>query len=153
MNVMEYRVPLIIALVILLIAVIVWKRREKQTNKPKGGKKGAKKTKAGAKKSDDTPDDIDEDDDDDSVESKPAPRKSSDVAEDAKELYDVVHNDLAGGMQIDDFESAAGDLAGDEPAEVFIALKQKYTEAIDANRDPAKSVTVKDYVEILKKSG
>lgn len=162
---MEYRVPLIIALVVLLIIVFLWKRREGASNKnnkkrgktsnSKGSKssKGGSKAKPKSKSNDDMDDNIDDSEDDESEDDKPQKRASGDVVEDAKELYDLVHKELAGGMQIDAFEQAAGDLAGDEPSEVFVALKQKYTEAIDANRDPSRSVTVKDYTEILKKSG
>jgi hypothetical protein len=162
---MEYRVSIIIALVVLLVVIFIWKRSEgaKGSKGSKGfkGSKGSKgkgksTNKGGAKKPvkrnqesmNDAVEDVDESD-----ESDEKPVKKGDIAEDAKELYDLVHNELAAGMQIDAFEEAAGDLAGDEPSEVFVALKQKYTEAIDANRDPTRSVSVKDYVEILKKSG
>jgi len=155
---MEYRVPIIIALVVLLIVVFIWKRRKGGKTSKKGGKKTSKKVskrapvRAAKNTSSDEDYDASEFDDDESEENE-KPAASGDIAADARELYDLVHNDLAGGMQIDAFEDAAGDLAGDDSAEVFVALKQKYTEAIDANRDPSRSISVKDYIEVLKKSG
>lgn len=150
---MEYRVPIIIALVVLLILVFIWKRR---STKGKAKSKSKAKSKAKPKKASrkqDSGGDIDDDDFSDDESSNEKRSSSGDITADARELYDVVHNDLAGGMQIDAFEEAAGDLAGDDSAEVFVALKQKYTEAIDSNRDPMRSIGVKDYVEVLKKSG
>jgi hypothetical protein len=151
---MEYRVPIIIALVVLLIVVFIWKRRKPTTKGKKSSKKSTKKgskSKGAPRQSNNNNDEDDYDDDD--TESYEKPSSSGDIAGDAKELYDIVHNELAGGMQIDEFEDAAGDLAGDDAAEVFVALKQKYTESIDSNRDPMRSVTVKDYIEVLKKTG
>lgn len=153
---MEYRVPIIVALVILVIVIFIWKRRgsEKLTkgkNSKKGKRAPPKKKGKKAPAQNEDPDEDDIEDEEDEPRTKNTPKASGNVADDAKELYDLVHNDLAGGMQIDAFEDIAGDLAGDEPSEVFIALKQKYTEAIDSNRDPLRSVTVKDYSEILKK--
>jgi len=152
---MEYRVPIIIALVVLLIVVFIWKRRKSTTKGKKSSKKSSKKggKPKGAPRQSNNNDGDDDDYDDDDTESYEKPSSSGDIAGDAKELYDIVHNELAGGMQIDEFEDAAGDLAGDDAAEVFVALKQKYTESIDSNRDPMRSVTVKDYIEVLKKTG
>lgn len=154
---MDYKLPIVIALVVLLIVIFLWKRSEgvkgtKGTKGRKGGKKATKKREKHSNRADDTGAGNDDDDEDDGDEDT-TPTKKGDVAEDAKELYDLVHNELAAGMQIDAFEEAAGDLAGDEPSEVFVALKQKYTEAIDANRDPSRVVSVRDYIEVLKKSG
>jgi len=152
---MEYKTPLLVALIILVIVIFVWKRRGSEKLTKRKGKKVApqKKSKKAAPTQDagEVDDEDDDDGDDDEPRTKNTPKASGNVAEDAKELYDLVHNELAGGMQIDAFEDIAGDLAGDEPSEVFIALKQKYTEAIDSNRDPLRSVTVKDYSEVLKK--
>ena len=141
----------IIGLVVLIIVIFIWKRRgtEKQKNKKTKSKSSPKPS--GKKPSRKQPEQEDfEDGDDDGPQQRDAPQASGNVSEDAKELYNLVHNELAGGMQIDAFEEVAGDLAGEQPSEVFVALKQKYTEAIDANRDPLRSVTLKDYVEVLK---
>lgn len=141
----------IIGLVVLIIVIFIWKRRgtEKQKNKKTKSKSSPKPS--AKKPSKKQPQEDDEDEGDEPQQSqRDAPQASGNVSEDAKELYNLVHNELAGGMQIDAFEEVAGDLAGEQPSEVFVALKQKYTEAIDANRDPLRSVTLKDYVEVLK---
>jgi len=152
---MEYRVPIIVALIVLLILVFIWKRRKSTTKPKKSSKKSTKKgkQKSAPRQSNNNNNSNDDDFDDEDTESYEKPAASGDISGDAKELYDIVHNDLAAGMQIDEFEDAAGDLAGDDAAEVFVALKQKYTESIDSNRDPMRSVTVKDYIEVLKKTG
>lgn len=142
----------IIGLVVLIIVIFIWKRRgtEGQKNKKNGAKRNPKGggKKAPIKKQ--AEQDEYDDEDDDEPAPREAPQASGNVSEDAKELYNLVHNELAGGMQIDAFEEVAGDLAGEQPSEVFVALKQKYTEAIDANRDPLRSVKLTDYVEVLK---
>lgn len=144
----KYKIAVIFVLVILIVGVFVWKRSgEKLT--PKRGKKelfSKKTTKPKAKPSNSAGANIEDDGDD-----KPTPRAPG-TADDAKELFDLVHNDMASGMQIEAFEDAAGDLAGDDPSETFVNLKQKYTQAIDDNRDPMRSVTVKDYVQVLQKT-
>lgn len=150
---MDFRMSAIIGLIILIIVIFIWKKRgtETQKNKKRKAKSNPKHT---VKKQprNNSKNNIEEEDDDEDEEppQREAPQPSGNVSEDAKELYNLVHNDLAGGMQIDAFEEVAGDLAGEQPSEVFVALKQKYTEAIDANRDPLRSVTLKDYVEVLK---
>lgn len=149
---MDLRMGAIIGLVVLIIVIFIWKRRgtEKQKNKKsksKGNSKG--RVKSPSRKQPDE-DEYEDEDDEPQQRQRDAPQASGNVSEDAKELYNLVHNELAGGMQIDAFEEVAGDLAGEQPSEVFVALKQKYTEAIDANRDPLRSVTLKDYVEVLK---
>lgn len=142
----RYKISVILILVVLIIAVFVWKRRgEKNTTKKGKKEKIVKKGKKQEKVSNN-------DDNEDDEEERPSRAASGNVTDDAKELFDLVHNDMASGMQIDAFENSAGDLAGDDPSETFVNLKQKYTQAIDDNRDPMKSVTVKDYVQVLQKS-
>ena len=153
---MKYQVPIVIALIILLIFVFYWhrKRKEKNTTKDTKSKKSKRANKkASAAKStstsasvvndQDLEDELDRLDDDQDGE-------DNDLMEDARQLYDLVHEDLAGGMQITEFEEQVEDLAGDNPTEVFIELKQKYTAAIDQNKDPLKTVTLHDYVSVLK---
>lgn len=148
----RYKVSVILILVVLIIAVFIWKRKGsekmngKKGKKEKFAKKGSKKAPHQERVS------KDDDGDDDDYEKPPGRAASGNVADDAKELFDLVHNDMASGMQIDAFEDAAGDLAGDDPSETFVNLKQKYTQAIDDNRDPMRAVSVKDYVQILQKS-
>jgi len=149
---MDLRMGAIIGLVVLIIIFFIWKRRgtEKQKNKKTKSKSSPKASTKKPSKKQPEEDDFEEEDDEPQQRQRDAPQASGNVSEDAKELYNLVHNELAGGMQIDAFEEVAGDLAGEQPSEVFVALKQKYTEAIDANRDPLRSVTLKDYVEVLK---
>lgn len=154
MDLSRYKIPVIIILVVLIIAVFIWKKRAEKMIPKKNSKKGNKKVVKKQKKTDThmTNDDNDNDNDDNDKDEQSVHNQSGNVAEDAKELFDLVHNDMASGMQIDAFEDAVGDLAGDDPSETFVNLKQKYTQAIDDNRDPIRSVTVKDYVQILQKS-
>jgi hypothetical protein len=151
----RYKISMIIVLVVLIIAVFIWKRRGEKMNGKKGKKtkilkKSTKKISHPEKVSNNDSDN--DSDNDDNNEKQPQRTASGNIADDAKELFDLVHNNMASGMQIDAFEDAAGDLAGDDPSEIFVNLKQKYTQAIDDNRDPMRSVTVKDYIQILQKS-
>jgi len=148
---MKYQVPIIAALVVILIIIFWWRRKGKEKLKGRR-KKGAKvkpKTKARAKKSGKS---VDEQLIEDELEELDEEEEEADeLVDDARELYNLVHEDLAGGMQYDEFEEQVDDgLVGDDPAEVFVELKQKYTEAADKNMDPMRAVTVQDYVKVLK---
>lgn len=149
MDLGRYKIAVILILVVLIVATFIWKRGGEKMKKGRKSvtKKGGKKAPRQKSNNDDV-EDVDEDGDE-----RPSNRAASgNIADDAKELFDLVHNDMASGMQIDAFEDAAGDLGGDDPSETFVNLKQKYTQAIDDNRDPMRAVTVKDYVQVLQKS-
>lgn len=73
---------------------------------------------------------------------------SAALRSDAEELYGLVHEGLAKGIQQDEFERIAGEFA-DEYS--FIELKQLYNSHIDRNLDPIKTITVTDYIRILQK--
>jgi cytoskeletal protein RodZ len=149
----RYKISVILILVVLIIAVFIWKRKSKEKMNGKKTKKSPKKTNKKTPQPNNSSSASSTTEDYDEENEKPSSRSSSgNIADDAKELFDLVHNDMASGMQIDAFEDAAGDLAGDDPSETFVILKQKYTQAIDDNRDPVRSVTVKDYVQVLQKS-
>jgi len=82
-------------------------------------------------------------DDDDSSSSE-----DDDLHEDAEELYNLVHEGMCTGMQQSEFEQAVDDLAD---AFIFIELKQLYNQCIDKSMDPEKTISVNDYVRILKR--
>jgi hypothetical protein len=147
---MDRRISIIIILVILILAVFYYKRqgtakkervkggRGKGKEKARGGRRGRDRSgaaPAGSKKA-----------------AAKEPNADQDLVEDARELYGLVHGDLAQGMQLDEFEDLAGDLAGENPEEVYIELKQLYNESMDNNMDPAKTVTLESYIEVLENS-
>jgi cytoskeletal protein RodZ len=133
--------PMIVmaVVVIILIALIYWKWfrgtedfDDDETPRRRG--KTSKKTKERA---------------------KPKPKKSkakdehmSDIEEDAKTLYGLVHENMVQGMTRDEFQKLAEDLAGDIH---FNELLQLYTVAKQDDQDPQTAVTVKDYVAVLSK--
>jgi FtsZ-interacting cell division protein ZipA len=157
-------IALVIVLIILIVSCYYSYRREKLTV---GGGKSKKKTKRSRTKSsgrgrdrrsprrknsrsnehfssgEDPEDPEDSDEDSDSSRSD-----GSELDEAAKELYNLVHEPLCKGVQKDEFEELAGNLAG--PI-AFIELKQLYSECIDRNMDPMNQITVEDYIRILKK--
>ena len=147
---MDRRISIIIILVILIVAVFVWRRRSGPTKKERarggkekarGGRRGGRGRGGGGSSK---------------GEEKPASENNNnddpDLVEDARELYNLVHEDLAQGMQLDEFEDLAGDLAGENPEEVYIDLKQLYNEAMDNNMDPSKQVSLDHYIEVLENS-
>jgi hypothetical protein len=89
-----------------------------------------------------------EEDDDDDDEDDDSPTEDKNTNDDAEELYNLVHEPLCKGLQVDEFEEIVGDLAG--PI-VFIELKQLYNQCTEKNMDPMRTVTLQDYVRILKK--
>lgn len=151
----------IVMLIILLVLYLKFGRKEKATGSKKtkkSGKKGKREHKAPAKKGrrrpsdDEDPGDgpqesfssqMDKDDSDSSSESEDA-----DLREDAEELYNYVHEGMCNGMQQSEFEELVDDLADSFH---FIELKQLYNQCIDKNMDPAKTITVRDYINVLKK--
>ncbi len=142
---MDKRISIIVILVILIFAVFMYRRSgtKKEAAKGKrGGTKREKLKKARKESAQDEPEDEQE-----------SPKSADkDLVSDARELYGLVHADLAQGMQLDEFEDLAGDLAGENPEEVYIQLKQLYNEAIDGNKDPSKTVTVNSYVKVLEET-
>lgn len=143
---MDRRISIIVILVIIIVAVFMYRRRSGKKEPAKGsrGKSVPKKGKRGKPNKASAKEETDEDE---------SPKSADkDLVSDARELYGLVHADLAQGMQLDEFEDLAGDLAGENPEEVYIELKQLYTKAIDENKDPSKTVTMNDYAKILEET-
>lgn len=165
------KIAIIIILVLVLILYLKFSRREKakagknDRKKGKGGRKGRRERKTARSGKPGKPgkrrgDDSDEEDpkerasvqrsnrDDDDSDSDSSSDEDQDLREDADELYNLVHEGMCSGMQQAEFDEAVGDLAN---AFVFIELKQMYNQCIDKNMDPERSITVNDYIRILKK--
>ena len=140
---MDRRISIIVILVILIFAVYMYRRSSGKKETAKGGR-GKSNTKKGKRGKPNKAAAKEEKEEDESPKSA-----DKDLVSDARELYGLVHADLAQGMQLDEFEDLAGDLAGENPEEVYIELKQLYTKAIDDNKDPSKTVTMNDYAKIL----
>lgn len=86
-------------------------------------------------------DDLDEDESTNNVDEE-------EVVDDAEELFNLVHDQMASGMQSGDFMEIAGDIADDL---TFIEIKQLYNDATNKKEDPSHAVTVDDYIDVLKK--
>lgn len=141
----------VVVIFILLVAYFVFgrskgdaKKKKKKKTKPTKSKTGrSKRSTSASKPKDDEDEDADEDEDCDDGDTD-----DKAIEEDAKELFNMVHEGLARGMQQDEFLEAAGDLADNF---IYIELKQLYNECNDKKMDPMKGVTLKDYIRILKK--
>ena len=69
------------------------------------------------------------------------------LREDAQELFDLVHEGLAKDMDKDEFSNLVGDLAD---SYTYIQLKQLYNDRISRNMNPLRTITVTDYIKILR---
>lgn len=119
-------------------------KSKKNKNKPKGKGSRSKPSRKNAPRSNDEEDDPIEDVD----ESTDGEETEEDnINKDAEELYNVVHDGLCNGIQNEEFEELAGDLAD---TSIFIELKQMYNQCTQKGLDPNKTITVNDYVRILK---
>lgn len=163
----KVRIAIVVILVVVLLIFLKWQQSKKNGDttdgflskfkkKSKSSKKGSRRSKKGSKRTsrkskrvvdDDLGDNFD-DSESDSDDNTGGGAITSALRNDAEDLYNLVHEGLAKGMQQDQFESIAGDLA-DEYS--FIELKQLYNSHIDRNMDPLKSITVTDYINILRK--
>jgi len=137
----------VIIIVILVAIYIFWKRRAaSKTSKEKLGKKKNRKERrhkpSRSKATSITDDNDDDDDDDDDHDNNDASE------EDAVELYDMVHERMASGMQSQEFKEIAGDMSNDL---MFIEIKQLYNDASNKNEDSSQSVTVDDYIEVINR--
>jgi uncharacterized membrane protein YhiD involved in acid resistance len=74
--------------------------------------------------------------------------ESSDDQSTAQELYNLIHDRMASGMQSDEFLEVAGDM-GDNLT--YIEIKQLYNDAKNLGKDPSQSVTIDDYASVLSK--
>jgi hypothetical protein len=141
---------IVILIVFLLIGYFVvsrnkgdGKKRKKKKGKPSKAKSG--KTRKSRSKSSESDDEGDEEAEHDADEDD---KDAEDIEEDAKELFNMVHEGLARGMQQDEFLEVVGDLADNF---IYIELKQLYNACADKKMDPLKAITIKDYIRILKK--
>ncbi len=150
----KYSAIVLVLVILLSVYFIFIKGRKESASDKKKSKNGTKSKKKGKKSksgsssksdeniisNDDSDSGNDEDENDD--------QGDKDVAADAKELYGLVHEGMAHGMQKEEFTELAGDLADNF---IFIDLKQLYNQAIDKKIDPLKAITLKDYVRVLTK--
>ncbi len=143
---------LIVALIILIICYFVFARRKSTSlGKRKKGKKirdkgrrgKSAKGRVGSDKAKVSADDDDGDDDGDD-----GGNEQTALEQDAEELYNLVHDSLINGMELDDFQETVGDLAN---SFIYIELKQLYNSCLQRKMNPAETVTVEDYVKILEK--
>jgi hypothetical protein len=142
-------VAVVIILMILIVCYGVFAYKE-HSGKKETGKKGAKggrsknksKARKGGKKTSKRNKSREVEEPEESDDDGPEETDS------AEELYNLVHESLCKGMQQDEFEEVAGELAG---GIAFIELKQMYNQCIDKSMDPMQTITVEDYVRVLKK--
>lgn len=151
-------VALIIILIILIVGYYVTSRKKDNfkgsKKRDKNGKKKKKPKKAGSKRSgrsSETSDDMEESslftEIDEENEGGDSSDEEDNIRKDAEELYNVAHDSLCQGVQQEEFEELTGDLADKS---IFIELKQLYNHKKQKGQDPSRSVTVDDYVSVLK---
>jgi len=142
----KYSALLIVLLILIIGYYFTSRKSEKNITKKKGTKKSfRKKKKTKGKKSSRSSESEDAEDEDEADDSEENDENTDD---DAEELYNLVHEPLCKGLQYEEFEEIVGDLAG---SIVFIELKQLYNQCADKNVDPMRTITIQDYVRILKK--
>ena len=130
---MNIKLATVVVLLFLLIAVYIYRSKGKKKSKKSKKSKGKTRSRSGEPEIFDRPDDE-------------AVEVSEEIAGDADELYSLVHDDLTQGMQVDAFMDVAGELGS---YEIFMELKQKYTDATNKNLDPLTTITVEDYEQVL----
>lgn len=136
----DYRIQ--IALVLVLAIVVLYFgyfRREKTTTKKKPTKKSSKRKPARKTVARKQEPEEDEDDSDEEIDVN--------LRADAEEVYNLTHEGLVKGMQANDFKRLTGDLATDMQ---FIELKQLYNDHRERGLDPMRSISVVDYIKILR---
>lgn len=136
----DYRIQ--IALVLVLAIVVLYFgyfRREKTTTKKKPTKKSSKRKPARKTVARKQEPEEDEDDSDEEIDAN--------LRADAEEVYNLTHEGLVKGMQANDFKRLTGDLATDMQ---FIELKQLYNDHRERGLDPMRSISVVDYIKILR---
>lgn len=131
-----------VVLLVLLLVLYKWyssKSAEKVKSRPNNSqtKKKLKKVKKV----------VEEEDDDDDEDNSDDGEIDLELRGDAEELFNLAHEGLAKGMQKSDFQQLVGDLADDY---TFIELKQLYNNKRKNNKNPMDTITVVDYIKILK---
>lgn len=149
---------LAIILIILIICYFVTKGKKEhikkggRVKKNKKNSKSPKKSKAkfgkrGNSQNRQNEEEFENNDFDESGDEDGEEREEDNINKDAEELYNIAHDGLCNGIQSEEFEELAGDLAD---TSVFIELKQLYNQCTQKGLDPSKTITVNDYVRILK---
>lgn len=137
----DYRIQ--IALVLVLAIVVLYFgyfRREKTTTKKKPTKKSSKRKPARKTVARKQEPEEDEDDSDEEIDAN--------LRADAEEVYNLTHEGLVkGNMQANEFKRLTGDLATDMQ---YIELKQLYNDHRERGLDPMRSISVVDYIKILR---
>lgn len=155
----NYKIAIVVILLVTLLLVIKFRwrgtKKEKVSTKRKNNKKNTKNNRKEkisgrrAKKRHEPQEESSEDSSEDDNENMATSKNvDNELREDAEDLYNLVHEQLAQGMSPAEFEEIAGDLANDFS---FIELQQLYNQAIDKNMDPIHSITVNDYIKVLEK--
>jgi hypothetical protein len=133
---------IVIVVVLLLISYVSYTYMYRENVKPskKGkkkpvrstkGKKGAGKGAGKSRKGD---------------SKKSEALRGDPVADDAEELYNLVHEEMCQNMQIEQFLEVSKDLADER---VYIDLRQLYNSCADSKIDPSDKITVEQYKKIL----
>ena len=150
----DSKIIAVIIIVVLIAIYFFWKKRtlntEKVNNKKSGRKSKRKRKPLRSRRINNTSFEHDEDEYDETEQDEDEydETEQDDITEDAIELYDLVHDRMASGMGSKEFMEIAGDLADDL---TFIEIKQLYNDASNKNEDSSQSITVDDYIEVLKK--
>lgn len=139
------KVRVIIGVVIILVVFLIWRRFRSEKLKPTSKKSTTKSTKSTKKSS--KPIKSNKSEPEESFESDEETSVDPNVRADAQELFNLVHEGLAKGMQKTEFRAVVGDLADDY---TFIELKQLYNDREKRNMDPLKTIDVTDYIKILQ---
>jgi hypothetical protein len=147
----KYTALIIVFLILIIGYYVVVRKKEglKKTKKTKKSKKTRKtkrnnRRKAQERRTQQDDEDTSEDEEDENEENV----EDRKIADDAEELYNLVHDALCKGIQHEEFEEIAGDIAGNI---AFIDLKQLYNQCLEKKMDPMRVITVQDYIRILKK--
>lgn len=132
--------------VLVLLVYFLYRRKRNESATGKKPKRVAKKTKKKTRKSSKTRPTKDQEDQDDEPDNEPD--EDDESQDSAQELYNLVHDRMASGMQSDEFLEVAGDGVDNL---TYIEIKQLYNDARNKSQDPSQSVSIKDYANVLNK--
>lgn len=144
MQLPETKYLIAAAVVVMLIFMyFMYKRKSAEKTTDKKGKRTKKKEKPKSKsRSRKLARPKDDDDEPDDQEPEEADQDA------AQELYNLVHDRMASGMQSDEFIETVGD---DYDNLTYIEIKQLYNDAKNHGQDGSRSVTIDDYASVLGK--
>jgi hypothetical protein len=141
----------VVVFVVLLYFYWKYKKSEKVSDKKtsraknKKARKPTRRQSRSAGKTRNTEEQNDLDDQNDQNDQNDPADEDQDAAQ---ELYNLVHDRMASGMQSDEFSEAVGD---DYDNLTYIEIKQLYNDAKNKGQDPAQSITIDDYAAVLSK--